>query len=130
MATNDIQPQPGPSAAPLQQPARTVSIKGRLFPIEQPENLSEADAIWIVRALAEDTANVFLIRYGKKRASERQINRRQIDLCVQRGTPIEGPFLNQHGNWQMNLWRHAAGEELTCVIAIEWVTRILVVNTF
>jgi hypothetical protein len=29
----------------------------------------------------------------------------------------------------MNLFRHAAGEELTCVVAIEWATKVLVINT-
>jgi hypothetical protein len=27
--------------------------------------------------------------------------------------------LNMLGNWQVNLYRHAAGEEITCVVAID-----------
>jgi hypothetical protein len=42
----------------------------------------------------------------------------------------EGPFLNHHGHWQMNLYRHVAGEEIACVVAIEWVARVLVINAF
>jgi hypothetical protein len=38
--------------------------------------------------------------------------------------------MNQHGQWQMNLFRHAAGEEITCVVAIDWATRLLVITTF
>jgi hypothetical protein len=77
--------------------------------------------------LATNTEN---IRYGKKKAKMRNVTRRQIELCVQRGTITEGPFANGHGHWQMNLFRHAAGEELTVMVANEWATRILVINTF
>ena len=100
------------------------------MPPKQPDKLLAADAIKIVRAIATQTNNIVLIDYAKKRAAQRKISRRQIELCVQKGTIIEGPFLNPKGNWQMNLFRHAAGEEVTCVVAIEWATRILVINTF
>jgi putative transcriptional regulator len=29
---------------------------------------------------------------------------------VRLGAIQEGPFLNQHGNWQLNLYQHAAGD--------------------
>jgi hypothetical protein len=29
----------------------------------------------------------------------------------------------------MNFYRHAAGEEVTCVVAIEWATKLLIINT-
>jgi hypothetical protein len=51
-------------------------------------------------------------------------------LSMQRGTIREGPFLNRFGHWQMNLFRHAAGEEVTCVVAIDWAARVLVINAF
>jgi len=105
-------------------------MKQREIPLEQPANLSRADALKVIRWLAADTDNIVLIPYGRKRTAMRRITRRQVELCVQKGTPTEGPFLNQHGHWQMNLYRHAAGEELTCVVAIDWATRILVINAF
>jgi hypothetical protein len=30
----------------------------------------------------------------------------------------------------MNLYRHAAGEEITCVVAIEWATNVVVITAF
>ena len=42
----------------------------------------------------------------------------------------EGPFLNAKGQWQVTLYRHAAGEEVTCLVAIEWATRLIVITTF
>jgi hypothetical protein len=60
----------------------------------------------------------------------RRITRRQIELCLQKGTIVEGPSMNAHGNWQVNVLRHAAGEELTCTVAIEWATQLLVITVF
>jgi hypothetical protein len=100
------------------------------IPAEQPHRLSAALALKVVRLIAADTDNIVVIPYGRWRAQQRNITRRQIELCVQKGTIVEGPFLNQHGNWQMNFYRHAAGEKVTCVVAIDWVTRVLVINAF
>lgn len=121
--------RPKPAAA---EPATAQVIKlgERLVPAEQPCELNREDGLRIVHMLAADTSNIVVISYGKRRAKQRAITRRQIELCVQKGTVTEGPFLNQHGNWQMNLYRHAAGEEITCVVAIEWIKRVLVINTF
>jgi len=110
--------------------ADVVKLEQRLIPEKQPENLSGPDAQKIIRILAADTSKIVVIPYGERRARERKVTRRQIEKCVQLGTIQEGPFLNKFGNWQMNLYRHAAGEEVTCVVAIEWATRVLVINTF
>jgi hypothetical protein len=95
-----------------------------------PLRLTPSIAIKMIRQLAVDTNNIVIIEYGKKRMRQRQISRRQVELRVQRGTVCEGPFMNQHGNWQLNLYRHAAGEEITCVIAIDWPNKVLVINAF
>lgn len=95
-----------------------------------PLELTPHHALKVIRELAADTRNIVVIGHAKKRRKQRSITHRQIELCVQKGTIIEGPFLNQHGNWQVNLYRHAAGEELTCTVAIEWATRVIVVTTF
>jgi hypothetical protein len=110
--------------------ADVIPLRQREVPLEQPKTLSRADALRVIRVLAAETGNIFVIPYGRKKAGRRGITRRQIELCVQKGTPTEGPFLNQRGHWQMNLYRHAAGEEITCVVAIDWPERILVINTF
>ena len=84
----------------------------------------------MIRELAADTSRIVIIPYGKRKSRRRGITRRQIELCVQKGTITEGPFVNLKGNWQVNLYRHAAGEELTCVVAIDWATKVLVINAF
>jgi hypothetical protein len=93
-----------------------------------PERLSEKAALAKVRELAFDSAKIVVLPHGRKRQRSRVISFRQIQLCCQRGTITEGPFLNQHGAWQLNLYRHAAGEEITCVVAIDWPSRLLVVT--
>jgi hypothetical protein len=112
------------------QSGQVIKFDSRVLPAEQPDNLSAADAIKIVKMLAADTDNIVLIPYAKKRSVQRRIERRPIERCVQLGTLTEGPFLNSHGNWQMNLYRHASGEELTCVVAIDWPRKLLVINAF
>jgi hypothetical protein len=113
-----------------QHSAEVVPLQSAAIPSAQPAKLSVSEALKVVRMLAADTANIAVISHGKKRAGQRKITRRQIELCVQRGTISEGPFVNQRGNWQMNFCRRAAGEEITCVVAIEWATKLIVITTF
>jgi hypothetical protein len=124
--------KPKPRAAPetAKPSAEVVPLERRQIAAQQPDHLSEADALRIVRLLAVDSANIVVIPYGKRRTKQRKITRPQIEKCVRLGTIQEGPFLNQYGNWQFNLFRHAAGEQVTCVVAIEWATRVLVINAF
>jgi hypothetical protein len=95
-----------------------------------PLTLTAAHALKVVRQLAANTNNIVIIPHARKRGKQRRINRRQVELCVQKGTICEGPFLNQKGNWQVNLYRHAAGEEMECVVAIDWGLSLIVVTVF
>jgi hypothetical protein len=132
MADQDKPPGAKPKAVPpkVQRSADVVSLQAAAIPLQQPDQLSAPEALKVVRMLAADTANIVVIPYGARRAKQRRITRRQIELCVQRGTISEGPFINQHRNWQMNFCRRAAGEEITCVVAIEWVSKLIIINTF
>lgn len=95
-----------------------------------PLALTAAHALKIIRHLAADTNNIVIVPHARKRGRQRRISRRQVELCVQRGTISEGPFLNAKGHWQVNLYRHAAGEEMECVVAIEWGKSLIVVTVF
>ena len=95
-----------------------------------PFELSAHDALELIRELAEDTHNIVVTKHARERQKQRHITRRQIELCVQRGTIAEGPFLNDRGDWQVNLYRHAAGEEMTCVVAIDWATKLIIITVF
>lgn len=95
-----------------------------------PLALDASRALRVLREIASDTDRIVVLSHGKKRGRQRNITRRQIELCCQRGTITEGPFQNQHGHWQVTLYRHAAGEEITCVVAIDWATKLLVITTY
>lgn len=79
-----------------------------------------------IRAIAATTLNIKTHLPGPSRkAKARNITRRQIELCCQKGTIEEGPFRNERGDWQVTLYRHAAGEELRCVVVIKDGTLII-----
>jgi len=81
--------------------------------------------------LAADSARIVILDHCRKRMLKRHVTRRQIELCLLKGTASEGPFMNAHGNWQVNLYRHAAGEALTCTVVLETRTkRLLVITVF
>jgi hypothetical protein len=95
-----------------------------------PFKLNARGALQVIRKIAADSKNIIVIAHGKARARQRQFTRMQIERCVRKGTVSEGPFMNVHGNWQVNLTSHAAGEEITCVVAIEWAARVIVITVF
>src|SRR5713226_1488047 len=93
-----------------------------------PPQLTAQTALRMVRELAADSGRIVILEHCRVRMVQRRITRRQVELCMQKGTISEGPYLNRHGNWQVNIHRHAAGEELTCSVAIEWAKRLLVIT--
>ena len=95
-----------------------------------PLTLTSVSALRMIRELSEDTSKIVVLAHGKRRARERQITRRQIELCLQKGFITEGPFMNQHGNWQVTMCRQAAGEEVNCVVAIDWASCLLVITAY
>lgn len=97
---------------------------------DQPSKLTRHEATRVIREIAADTSRIVEVPHARKRAKQRRVTRVQIERCVQRGSITEGPFLNAHGDWQVNIFRHAAGEELTCVVAIEWREQIAVITVF
>lgn len=97
---------------------------------EAPSNLSPDDALSVIREIATDSGRIVLLPHARKRARERRVSWVQVVRCCQKGTVQEGPFVNMHGHWQATLYRRAAGEEVSCAVAIEWKTRLLVITVF
>jgi Domain of unknown function (DUF4258) len=126
----DKQKKPKAKVARPGRPADVVQLKRDFPPARQPDRLNDADAIRLVRMIAADSNNIVVITHARNRGAQRSITRVQIERCVRFGVITEGPFINGHGNWQMNLMRQTAGEEITCAVAIEWASRIIVITTF
>lgn len=95
-----------------------------------PLRMSKPVALAHIRELAADSGRIVLIAHGRQRQNERNITRRQIEECLRAGTITEGPFQNNFGNWQVTMEAYSAGEELTCVVAIEWAARLLVITVY
>ncbi len=107
----------------------------KVIPFKQPKDdrqpsLAVHDVLQVIRLLAQDSKNVFVVSHGKSRQKKRSITRRQIDICLKKGIITEGPFMNLHGNVQANVTRFAAGEEITCVVAIEEQRQLIVITVF
>ena len=129
MADKPNQANKGKAAKPGQS-AKIVPLKRPFPPERQPDHLNEADAVRLVRIIAADSNNVIVTIHAVKQGKKRSITRIQIERCVRSGVLTEGPFINQHGNWQLNLTRQAAGEQITCAVAIEWATKVIVITTY
>lgn len=80
---------------------------------DPPPTLSE------VREIAADSANIVVLDGPKRKARIRGITRKQVELCCQKGTFIEGPFRNERHDWQVTMFRHAAGEEIRVVVILK-----------
>jgi hypothetical protein len=130
----DEKPKRPPKRGPDQKvgySAEVVPLRHPTFPpAQQPDRLNDADAIKLIHMLAADSNNIVVIKHAQKRRAQRNITRPQIERCIQKGTITEGPFINAQGNWQVNLSRFTAGEQITCVVAIDWPARLIVVTTF
>ncbi len=109
---------------------KVVRLRPRVDVNKQPEKLSAHDARQIIQAMAQDSKKVFVVAHARKRSDARGISQRQIMNCLRKGRVTEGPFLNIHGNWQVNVSRLAAGEKLTCTVAIEWQRQLVVVTVY
>jgi hypothetical protein len=72
-----------------------------------------------IRALAEDSGNIVHLASPKAKAKRRCITWPRIVSCIRKGAIQEGPFRNERGDWQVTLYRHAAGEELRVVIILK-----------
>jgi hypothetical protein len=99
------------------------------WPDEQPERLTRADAIALVRELAADSDRIILTDHCRiDSMPKRGIPIRAIIDCLRKGVITEGPALDIYGNWKMNIYRQTG--DLTCAVAIKWRTHLLVITVF
>lgn len=95
-----------------------------------PMTMTLAIAQKLIRELAADSSKVVLVGHGKKRGRQRAINFAQALKCLQRGTVSEGPYQTAAGDWRCNVFRHAAGEEMTCVVEFDLPRGLLIITVF
>lgn len=95
-----------------------------------PLALTPIAALKMIREIAKSSENIVVVKHAKKRQRQRSVMRVQIEACLCKGTIQEGPFMNDKGNWQVTMYRHAAGEEVNCVVAIDWPSKLIVVTVY
>jgi hypothetical protein len=98
----------------------------------QPDSLSDQTILKIIRYLSADSSKIIDTRHANTRRKQRGISRIQIERCLQKGTIKAGepPSLNIHGQWTAAIQRHAAGEEVTCIVVIDWPNRLILVTAY
>lgn len=79
--------------------------------------------------LAAESANIILTIHGKARGRKRLISPVAVQKCLLRGVIVE-EFINVHGHIQVTVERRAAGEEMTCVAAIDWPSKVIVITVY
>lgn len=101
-----------------------ISLKDR-----QPAKLSRKEFKDRLIELVESGC-VKVTRHLNRDHPDRRISQAQIEMCLLKGTVQTNPFVNQHGNWQSEVFRHMAGQELTVVAAIEWAEQVIVITAY
>ena len=95
-----------------------------------PPKLSKQQALAVIREFAKNSRDVFPVGHARQRLNQHKFSRRQMMICLQKGVITEGPALNSRGHWQVNVTLLAAGEEMTCVVVIEWDQQLVVRTVF
>ncbi len=98
----------------------------------QPANLTASEAQNLIREIAADSAHINVLRpHGEARRKQRGVSYQDIARVLRVGRLTEGPYIAiKSGNWRMNVTGQSAGEELTCVVEIEWRESVLIVTVF
>ena len=103
----------------------TTIIPLRALP---PRKLTKPQFKAEVKRLVEMGA--FKVHVHLKRDHPERAIYAQIEKCLLMGTLQCDPFINGHGNWQADMFRHMAGHELTVVAAIEWEEQVIVITAY
>lgn len=70
------------------------------------------------------------VPHAKKRMRQRRISITQARRVVQAGFIDGEPWLDEHGNWRVDMRGTSAGDQITVGLAIEWRTKLLIITVF
>lgn len=62
---------------------------------------------------------VFLCPHAREQMNKRNISTRQIFDVLRAGKGIEGPDLDQYGDWRIKLSRYSAGKSIKVVVVVK-----------
>jgi hypothetical protein len=90
-----------------------------VFP--QPKNPPESleTLVKATHKLAEKSENVYLdCPHAQQRMKERNVTIRQILDVLRHGKGVDGPTLDQYGDWRIKLKRFSAGRTVQVVVVV------------
>lgn len=97
-------------------------------------DLTAPKALKIIRELAANSENVFLIQHSKKSMKKRHITRAQIDQCLLKGQITEGPYRDVgSGNWRVRMEHYSYGQCVRVIAELftnDQGEKILIITTF
>ncbi|ANE54454.1 hypothetical protein AYM39_04120 [Methylomonas sp. DH-1] len=82
-------------------------------------NMTDSDALKILRECAADDGRVFFSRHAIDRMMERKITRPQVLSCLEKGKITESPCRDPKGDWRCTLEHYTAGSVVTVAVAIK-----------
>ncbi len=91
-------------------------------------HLSDDDFKRMVNNIATDPSMILITHHARERMRERNIVRRQVDVCLQKGHVVEAAHINIHGNWQATMTRRVAGQDVKVAVAVELSRRLIVIT--
>lgn len=98
-----------------------------------PFNLTEPEALALLRDCARDESKLFISQHARERMQERHITRKQVLACMEKGRISEGPYRDIKGDWKCNVEHYTAGNVITAAVAIKYNEngeRIVIVTVF
>ena len=98
-----------------------------------PIRLNDTNALRIVREIAKDSANVYVLAHAKTRMSQRSITLKQVLCCLRSGHICESAHLDIKGDVRLTMRHLNAGDEVHVAIALKKGTRgkmIAVITVF
>lgn len=67
---------------------------------------------------AASNNNIIITHHAKQRMHERRILMRHVEVCLQKGDIVEGPYLSDKNDWKVTLRRTVAGMRIKVEVAL------------
>lgn len=94
----------------------------KIVPLPQPEDPPGTleDLVEIAQELAKYSENVFWDNpHVQLRMKQRKVTTRQMFDVLRSGKGIDGPTLDQYGDWRIKMKRYTAGRVVQVVVVVK-----------
>lgn len=98
-----------------------------------PIKMNDVDALTILRGCVVNDSRIFICPHAKERMIERNITRKQVLTCIEKGKISESPYRDVKGDWRCSIEHYTSGNAVTVAIAFKYNNsgeRIVVVTVF